>query len=67
MGFLEQNRTLLYCNLGLFYWQLSRRRLLDIMMAHPSLYRLEMTSVSDLEPTSLYRHEGRVEWHYQPN
>jgi hypothetical protein len=66
MGFLEQNRTLLYCNLGLFYWQLSRR-LLDIMRAHPSLYRLEMTSVPDLEPTSLYRHEGRIEWHYLPN
>ena len=36
------------------------------MMAHPSLYRLEMTSVSDLEPTSLYRHEGRVEWRLAP-
>ena len=48
MGFLEQNRTLLYCNLGLFYPQLSRRRLQDIMVAHPLLYHLEMTSVPDL-------------------
>lgn len=68
MGFLEQNRTLLYCNLGLFYLQLSRRRLQDIMMAHPSLYHLEMTSIPDLtEPTSLYRREdGQVEWRYTP-
>ena len=68
MGFLERNRTLLYCNLGLFYWQLSRQRLLDIMRAHPSLYHLEMTSVPDSELTSLYRHEGRIEWrHYPPS
>lgn len=74
MGFLERNRTLLYCNLGLFYWQLSRRRIMEMMRAHPSLYHLEMTSMPDSELTSLYRHEdGRVEWrlypppHYQPN
>lgn len=76
MGFLEGNRTLLYCNLGLFYWQLSRQRLLDIMRAHPSLYHLEMTSAPHdwTELTSLYRHDdGLVEWrrypppHYQPN
>jgi len=80
MGFLERNRTLLYCNLGLFYCQLSRRRIMEMMRAHPSLYHLEMTSVPDSELTSLYRHEdGRVEWrlsppmgshpppHYEPN
>ena len=68
MGFLERNRTLLYCNLGLFYAHLSRDRLLSIMIANPYLYHLEMTSVpSDLIPTSLYRHEnGRVEWRRYP-
>lgn len=69
MGFLEQNRTLLYCNLGLFFWQLSRQRLMDIMRTHPSLYHLEMTSLPPdfMEPTSLYRHEdGRVEWRLYP-
>lgn len=69
MGFLERNRTLLYCNLGLFYSYLSRRRLMDIMMANPYLYHLEMTSVPPdlIEPTSLYRHEdGRVEWRRYP-
>lgn len=68
MGFLERNRTLFYCNLGLFYAHLSRDRLLSIMLANPYLYHLEMTSVPfDLIPTSLYRHEnGRVEWRRYP-
>ena len=69
MGFLERNRTLLYCNLGLFYPHLSRRRLLEIMMAHPILYHLEMTSVPHdlIEPVSLFRHEdGRITWRRYP-
>jgi len=71
MTHLSQNRTLTYCNLGMFTNFISREKIEQTFKHHPTMTHVELSLYSEeLSPAfpamSMHRVNGVLEWRHHP-